>query len=154
LRSEAPRLGEVLDFMRLIWSLDHALQKTSKSMRSRVGVTGPQRLAIRLIARFPGILAGQLAELLYVHPSTLTGILERLERQGLIRRRPDPRDGRRVVLGITEKGRRIDAATAGTVESAVQCVIGRTPRATLDHAREVLTDLADALSARPGGAEP
>jgi DNA-binding MarR family transcriptional regulator len=142
----------VLDFMRLIWSLDHALQKTSKGMRSRVGVTGPQRLAIRLIARFPGIPAGQLAELLYVHPSTLTGILKRLELQGLIRRRPDPRDGRRAFLGITEKGRQVDAAVSGTVEAAVQRVIDRTPKPKLDHTREILADLAEALSADAGKA--
>jgi DNA-binding MarR family transcriptional regulator len=140
----------VLDFMRLIWGLDHALQKVSKGMKSRVGVTSPQRLAIRLIARFPGIPAGQLAELLYVHPSTLTGILKRLERQGLIRRRPDPRDGRRSFLGITEKGRAVDAALLGTVEAAVQRVINRTPKQKLDHAREILSNLADALSVDGG----
>jgi DNA-binding MarR family transcriptional regulator len=146
LRSASPpRLGEVLDFMRLIWALDHALHKTSKGMKSRVGVTGPQRLAIRLIARFPGIPAGQLAELLHVHPSTLTGVLKRLERQGLVRRRPDPRDGRRVFLGITEKGRAVDAAITGTVEAAVQRVIDRTPKPKLDHARDILSDLAAAL---------
>jgi DNA-binding MarR family transcriptional regulator len=140
-----PRLGEVLDFMRLIWALDHALQKTSKRMRSAIGVTGPQRLVVRIVARFPGISAGQIAQLLHVHPSTLSGILKRLEHQGLVRRRPDPKDRRRAFLGITEKGRRIDAAEVGTVEAAVEHVMSRAPRATLDGAREVLTDLAAAL---------
>jgi len=140
-----PRLGEVLDFMRLIWALDHALQKTSKRMKSAIGVTGPQRLVVRIVARFPGIPAGQIAQLLHVHPSTLTGILKRLERQGLIRRRPDPKDRRRAFLGITAKGRRIDAAGAGTVEAAVERVISGTPRAKLDGAREILMDLATAL---------
>src|SRR5262245_42112806 len=134
-----PRLGEVLDFMRLIWSLDHALHKTSKGMKSRVGVTGPQRLAIRLIARFPGIPPGELAELLYVHPSTLTGVLKRLERRGLVKRRPDPRDGRRVFLGVTENGRRVGAASAGTVEAAVQRVLSRSSKVKLGHARQILS---------------
>ena len=141
----APRLGEVLDFMRLIWALDHALQKTSKRMRSAIGVTGPQRLVVRIVARFPGIPAGQIAQFLHVHPSTLSGILKRLEQQGLVRRRPDPKDRRRAFLGITEKGRRIDAAEVGTVEAAVERVMSRAPRAKLDGAREVLTDLAAAL---------
>jgi DNA-binding MarR family transcriptional regulator len=140
-----PRLGEVLDFMRLIWAVDHALQMTSKRMRSAIGVTGPQRLVIRMVARFPGIPAGQIAQLLHVDPSTLTGILKRLERQGFIRRRPDPRDRRRAFLGITKKGRLIDTAGAGTVEAAVKRVIARTPRARLENARAVLIDLASAL---------
>ena len=145
-----PQLGEVLEFMRLIWALDHALQKTSKGMKATIGVTGPQRLAIRLIARFPGIPAGQLAEILHVHPSTLTGILKRLEAQGLIRRRPDPRDGRRAFLGITEKGRRVDGAATGTVEAAVRRVISRAPRMKLDHAREILKALAESLEGGAG----
>jgi MarR family transcriptional regulator, organic hydroperoxide resistance regulator len=134
--------------MRLIWAVDHALQTTSKRMKSSIGVTGPQRLVIRIVARFPGLPAGQIAQLLHVDPSTLTGILKRLERQGLIRRRPDPKDRRRAFLGITKKGRRIDTAGAGTVEAAVEGVISRAPRAKLESAREILMDLASALSVR------
>jgi DNA-binding MarR family transcriptional regulator len=142
----APSLGEVLDFMRLIWALHHALQQTSKRMKGAIGVTGPQRLVIRIVTRFPGIPAGQIAQFLHVHPSTLTGVLKRLERQGLIHRRPDPKDGRRAFLGITEKGKRIDAAGAGTVEAAVERLLARTSRSKLDGARAVLADLASDLS--------
>ncbi len=134
--------------MRLIWALDHALQKTSKRMSASLGVTGPQRLVVRMLSRFPGIPAGQVARLLHVHPSTLTGVLKRLERQGLIRRRADPKDRRRAWLVVTNKGRRIDAAGGGTVEAAVQRVLSRTPRARLASARRVLTDLAAALGVR------
>jgi DNA-binding MarR family transcriptional regulator len=131
--------------MRLIWAVDHGLQKTSKRMKSVIGVTGPQRLVVRIVGRFPGIPAGQIAELLHVHPSTLTGILKRLERQGLIRRRPDAKDRRRAFLGITAKGRRIDAAGPGTVEAAVERVISRATRAKLASASAILMDLAAAL---------
>lgn len=143
-----PRLGEVLDFMRLIWAVDHALQKNSKRMKSAIGVTGPQRLVIRIVARFPGLPAGRIAQLLHVHPSTLTGILRRLEQQGFVRRRQDPKDRRRAFLGVTEKGRRIETAGAGTVEAAVQGVMSRTSHRRFGCAREVLGDLAAALSAQ------
>ena len=141
-----PQLGDVLDLMRLIWALDHALHTTSKRMKSSLGVTGPQRLVIRIVSRFPGITAGQIAELLHVDPSTLTGILKRLQAQGLVRRRSDPRDRRRAVLGITEKGKRIEMADMGTVERSVERAISRIPRAHLDHARGVLIELAAALA--------
>jgi DNA-binding MarR family transcriptional regulator len=118
-RASLPPLGEVLDFMRLIWAMDHALQRTSKRMERTLGVTGPQRLVLRIVGRFPGIPAGDLARLLHVHASTLTGILARLQRHGLIRRRTDPRDRRRSLLGLTERGRRFDVETEGTIEAAV-----------------------------------
>src|SRR5580765_2784194 len=100
----APDLGEVLEFMRLLWAVSHGMQKTSKHMARRLGLTGPQRLGLRLIGRFPGVAAGELAHLLRLHPSTLTGILVRLERQGLIERRPDAGDRRRFHLFLTVKG--------------------------------------------------
>ena len=65
-RPPLPPLGEVIDFLRLIWRLDHALQQASKRMQSSLGVTGPQRLVIRIVGRFPGLTAGQLAEILHV----------------------------------------------------------------------------------------
>jgi DNA-binding MarR family transcriptional regulator len=142
-----PRLGEVLEFMRLVWALDHSLRRTSKRMKARIGLTGPQRLVVRIVGRFPGMPAGQLARLLHVHPSTLTGVLKRLERERLIRKRPDPRDARRSLLGLTAKGRERDTETEGTVESAVQRALREVPRAKLAAAREVLGSVARALEA-------
>src|SRR3954470_12003885 len=113
-KSRGPQLGEVLEFMRLLWAVDHGLQSTSKRMESTLGITGPQRLVLRLVGRFPGITAGNLAQILHVHPSTLTGVLKRLERRGFLQRRPDPRDARRASLGLTARGRRLDVGAAGT----------------------------------------
>jgi DNA-binding MarR family transcriptional regulator len=115
----ARRLGPVLEFMRGLWALDHALQSTSKWMAVRLGITGPQRLVIRMIGCFPGISAGALAELLHVHPSTLTGVLRRLTDRGAIRRTSDPGDSRRALFGLTARGKGIDRLRSGTVEAAI-----------------------------------
>jgi DNA-binding MarR family transcriptional regulator len=138
-------LGDVLDFLRLLWALDHALQRRSKQMRVSLGVTGPQRFVIRIVGRFPGISAGRLAEILHVHPSTLTGILGRLERRGWIRRRSDPRDRRRSLLGLTPKGRRLDVDLEGTVEAAVRAVLVAIPPRKMEATAEVLRRLAGSL---------
>src|SRR5437763_8875474 len=116
---KGPPLGAVLDFMRLLWAVDHSLQSASKRMESIFGITGPQRLVVRIVGRFPGIAAGRVAEILHVHPSTLTGILRRLETRGVLQRRIDPRDGRRALFGLTAKGRKLDTVKTGTVEQAV-----------------------------------
>src|SRR5688572_15630298 len=51
--SEAQRsLGEVLSFMQLLWAVTHGLESTSKRMLAAVGVTGPQRLVLRLIGQY------------------------------------------------------------------------------------------------------
>jgi DNA-binding MarR family transcriptional regulator len=121
------QLGPVLHFMRLLWGLDHSLQTASKRMESSLGVTGPQRLVIRLVGRFPGISAGELAQLQQVHPSTLTGVLRRLQRRGFLKRRPDPTDGRRALLTLTAKGERMNETKEGTVEQAIERALINVP---------------------------
>src|SRR6516165_11555492 len=116
-------LGPVLDFMRALWALDHALQSASKRMETRLGVTAPQRLVVRIVGRFPGISAGEVAEILHVHPSTLTGVLKRLEARGIVSRRADPRDARRALLALTARGRELDRLRSGTVEAVVRRVL-------------------------------
>ena len=143
-----PALGPVLEFMRAVWALDHALQKTSKRMHRTLGVTAPQRLVIRILGRLPGTPAGLLAVILHLHPSTLTGILERLQRQKIITRRSDPRDRRRAVLGLTAKGRALDVDAEGTVEEAVRAAFEEMPRRKIKDAVEVLAKLAELLATR------
>jgi MarR family transcriptional regulator, organic hydroperoxide resistance regulator len=123
--SPEPQLGDVLDFMRRLWAVSHLLQASSKRMHARSGITGPQRLVLRLVGRFPGISAGRLASLLFVHPSTLTGVLQRLHRRKLVSRRVDPRDSRRALFGLTDQGREIEGLQRGTVESAINRALTR-----------------------------
>jgi DNA-binding MarR family transcriptional regulator len=142
-----PELGDVLEFMRVIWQLDHALQRTSKLMEKSLGMTGPQRLVIRIVGRFPEIPAGELARLLHLHPSTITGILKRLEEQGLLHRSSDAQDGRRALLRLTERGRLFDVAASGTVEACVAKALKTARPGQSWAAKELLSGIAERLTA-------
>src|ERR687890_2367311 len=91
------QLPDVLEFMQLLWAVVHGLEKTSKKMNEAIGVTGPQRLVLRVVGLFPGLSAGDLAAILHVHPSTLTGVLQRLVAQRWLKRVGDCQDRRRAV---------------------------------------------------------
>src|ERR1041384_3036504 len=88
------QLDPVLDFMRLLWSIEHGLQRMSKRMEGELGITGPQRLVLRVVGRFPNLSASELAHIVRLHPSTITGILKRLVARGLLERTADPADTR------------------------------------------------------------
>jgi DNA-binding MarR family transcriptional regulator len=138
-------VGEALELLRLVWAVDHALQRRSKSMAAALGITGPQRLVIRIIGRFPSIHARQLTEILHLHPSSLTALLKRLERRRLIRRRPDERDRRRWLLGLTPQGQVFNREMPGTIEAALQRTLRSTTARDLDGARIVLSRFAREL---------
>jgi MarR family transcriptional regulator, organic hydroperoxide resistance regulator len=139
-------LGSTLEFLRLIWAVDHGLHRASGRMESSLGITGPQRFALRLVGRFPGVTCGQIADALEVHPSTVTGILNRLERRGLLTRRADARDSRRRVLMLTARGLALNVDPAGTIEGAVERVLKKLPPEQLASAATVLEAIASALA--------
>ena len=116
-------LGSVLEFLRVLWGLNHALESTSRRMKARLGVTGPERMVVRLVGRYPGISAGELAHILRVHPSTLTGLLKRLAKRGILTRRSDARDGRRSLFALTSRGAAADSTQKGTVEASVKLAL-------------------------------
>jgi MarR family transcriptional regulator, organic hydroperoxide resistance regulator len=151
--SEEQSLGEVLDFLQRIWALAHALQRASKHMSQTRGLTGPQRLVIRVTGRFPGVSAGALARILHLHPSTLTGVLRRLERRGLIERMADSGDRRRALFRLSRAGKAHDMAHAGTVEHAVEQVLAKTGARERRAADQVLAALIAALAAQTSGKE-
>ena len=138
-------LPDVLQFMQLLWAVVHGVEQTSKRMRGRIGVTGPQRLVLRVVGLFPGLSAGDLATILHVHPSTLTGVIHRLVTQGLLVRADDPRDRRRAILRLTKRGAGANASRRATVESAVAEALDGVSQQDRDAARRVLDRLAQHL---------
>jgi len=138
-------LGATLEFLRLLWAINHGLNKTSRKMQSQFGVTGQQRLVIRIVGAYPGLSAGDLARILHIHPSTLTGILQRLADRRLLKRIAHPDDARRVQLELTAKASRLTAPGVGAVESAVKRVLARFGASDVQATRDLLVALADGL---------
>lgn len=147
-------LPDVLAFMQVMWALVHRLDQTSKRMRRQVGVTGPQRLTLRVVGLFPGISAGDVATILHMHPSTLTGVLQRLVAQKLVVRRRDRDDRRRAVLQLTPEGRTVNGASGGTVESAVARTLDGASRHDVAATTRLLARLAHELEAQGDARTP
>lgn len=142
---EPPELEGVLGFLRMLWALDHGLQLVSKRMEAERGVTGQQRLMLRIVGQHPRLSPSQLAATMHLDPSTVTGIVKRLEKRGLVKRLPDPGDGRRVIIGLTEQGRRVNASAVRTVEALVEKALAVFPRAKIEATEEVLKTLTNVL---------
>ena len=118
-------------------------------MKHDIGVTGPQRLVLRVVGLFPEVSAGVLASILHVHPSTLTGVLQRLVAQGMLRRMAHPSDQRVSVLLLTPKGGRVNALRESTVEAAIVEALEQVPAQERASAQRMLARLADRLTASP-----
>ncbi|MEV5747265.1 MarR family transcriptional regulator [Actinoallomurus sp. NPDC052308] len=72
-----------------------------------------EALVLLTFSRKGALPLSRMGERLMVHPTSVTNIIDRLERQGYVRRRPNPRDGRGVLAEITDSGREtVERATA------------------------------------------
>ena len=76
----------------------------SRRLVQTCGLTGPQLIILKQLDRSEGIPAGQLARLINLSPGTVTNILDRLEKRGLVSRNRSLADKRRVMVSITESG--------------------------------------------------
>jgi len=138
-------LGPALEFLRHLSMLNHALERVSSRMDRELGITAQQRLILRCVGKFPGITAGQLATVLHLDPGSISAALKRLESKALLDRRKDPRDKRRVNLGLTAAGRALDRPTDHTVEHGVERLLERVAAPELAATKKLLGVLTDLL---------
>jgi len=81
-----------------------AIDLHSCHLVERFGVTGPQLIALQELARLGQVPVGVLARNVHVSHPTMTGILDRLEKRGLVQRTRDTRDRRRTTATPTAEG--------------------------------------------------
>ncbi|MUM15664.1 MarR family transcriptional regulator [Mycobacterium sp. CBMA271] len=67
---------------------------------------------------------------LQVHPTSVTNTVDRLEEAGLVRRVPNPTDGRGTLVEITDVGRQLGAVASGDLNAKVFSQIGLSPSRT------------------------
>lgn len=123
-RGPGDALGPVLDFMRDLWALGQGLERRSKAMQARHGVTGPQRLLVRVVGQLGPVSQAELARVLHLHRSSVTRLVRRLERRRLVRRVPRPGQPGRQLVELSEGGRRVERLRSGTIEGAVRAALG------------------------------
>jgi DNA-binding MarR family transcriptional regulator len=111
-----------VDAMRAVTSLMRAQQLVLARLDQKLkayGLTFARYEALVLLSftRTGKLPLGKMGERLQVHPTSVTSIVRRLERDGLVRRLPHPEDGRGVLAEITDDGRElVGSATKDLVE--------------------------------------
>src|SRR5262249_22606430 len=88
------------------------LERVQQSYFARFGLSGAQWGVLRNLHRaehegLPGLRLTDLSERLLVRPPSVTGVVDRLERAGLVERAGSPTDLRAKQVGLTEKGRQL-----------------------------------------------
>src|SRR5580693_6192465 len=96
------QLGNQLCFA--IYSAAHAFNRVYKPLLDRLGLTYPQYLVMLVLWEGDGVPVKDIGERLFLDSGTLTPLLKRLERAGLIKRTRSTEDERQVLIDLTAQG--------------------------------------------------
>ena len=85
---------------------------------ARLNLTAVQGMTLGFLYEEDGVTSRSLGDRTVLDSATLTGVLDRLEALGLIERRPNPADGRAILVLLTDEGRNTAAEIAGIMQTA------------------------------------
>lgn len=88
-----------------LYAASNLLNRLYRPILSELGLTYPQYLVMLVLWKEEPQTVGSLGDMLHLDSGTLTPLLKRMEVAGLISRTRDPGDERRVLIGLTAKGR-------------------------------------------------
>ncbi len=74
---------------------------------SPFGLTPPQYFVFNALWMGDGITIGELGERVSLDSSTLTGIIDRMEKNGYVERKPNPDDRRSALVFLTDKAKKL-----------------------------------------------
>ncbi len=146
-------MGEIEDLSRRMAALlppiirEFTKRETHAFARGQISV--PQMLILELLQHKPSCIMSELASSLSITTSAVTGLIDRMERAGLVRRVRDPDDRRAIHIEATPKGAAMIREVLRQKERNFRQVLERLPAPRRRSYLRLLEDIHRVLSERP-----
>jgi len=138
------------DLVIQVLSAANVMVKESHRLFRPHGLTDAQFNVLNVLGREPkGMSQRQLSDVLVVDRSNITGLLDRMEKLGWVRRADHPSDRRVYLVTLTDEGQKLWQAVLPDYAAAVNRVTAIAPEAELKRTLETLRRLEE--SAREWG---
>ena len=110
-------ITNIMDNIRRVFQI---LNEQSQRIKQETGLTGPQLWAIRVMHEHGPINISDIAKCMYLHPTTVLGIIDRLEARDLVSRTRSKDDRRIIWVELTQDGKNL----VKSVPEVVQGLLG------------------------------
>jgi MarR family transcriptional regulator, organic hydroperoxide resistance regulator len=117
------------------WLLNNAARLSARRLSNRLAgynVTPPQWGVLVALWEQDGLSLSELAKRSFFDGPTMTGIVDRLEKAGLVQRRRDSADRRVISVYLTDDGRRLQEQLPAVSEAANRDALAGIPDAEID----------------------
>ena len=126
----------------LLQARESLMVRTRPRLREH-GLSDQQWRVLRVLGEHGTVETGRVSREAYILGPSLTGVLARMERDGLVRRERDPSDQRRTVIEATAKGRKMVERLSHSVEAHYQWLEQSLGKQKLAQLYELLDQLID-----------
>jgi len=123
--SAAKVLNVDLQLCFALYSASLSMTKTYKPLLSKLKLTYPQYLVLLVLWEKDGMTVNNISERLFSDSGTLTPLLKRLEKLGMVQRQRAREDERKVIITLTEAGKLLQTQ-ATDVHTQIACSTGCT----------------------------
>jgi DNA-binding MarR family transcriptional regulator len=149
-----PKTSYDLRILKSLRRIIRAVDLHSHKLSMQYNITGPQLACLLAIDELGPLTASALAKLVYLSPSTMVGILDRLEQKALVIRERSRQDRRVVNIEITADGRRLANSAPSPLQEKISKSLHERPeteQVSITRALENIVILmeADHLDAAP-----
>ncbi|MEZ6194571.1 MAG: MarR family transcriptional regulator [Planctomycetota bacterium] len=147
-RPAAPYQPRVLESIRRI---TRAVELHSRRLMAVYRITGPQLGCLHEIAAAGELSPGVLARAVHLSPSTVIGILDRLEERGLVTRRRSASDRRVVRVALTAEGESFVSRAPSPLHDTLAAAMDELPESELAGIAGALERMASLMDSRGVG---
>lgn len=95
-----------------LYAASRLVTQTYTPFLSKLGITYPQYLVLLVLWEKNEQPVNDLAKRLHLETNTVTPLLQRMEKEGLVSRRKGKEDGRQVLVSLTDRGRALEQEAA------------------------------------------
>jgi DNA-binding MarR family transcriptional regulator len=152
--TSVPKNSYELRVLQSLRRIIRAVEIHSRKLAQNYQITGPQLVCLLVLLEEGPLLGTRLARKVYLSPSTVVGIVDRLEEKGLATRDRSPSDRRQVQVSITDKGRKVVAQVPSPLQDKFSDALKNLPeleQVSIALALEKVVELmeADRIDASP-----
>jgi len=154
INSEVAQASYDLRILQALRRIIRAVDIHSRRLSTQHKITGPQLACLLTIKEHSPLTSANLAKKVYLSPSTVVGIIDRLEDKKLVERKRDSKDRRQVYIYITKAGRVLIAAAPSLLQDTLSTSLIELPEIEQVVITSSLEKLVDLMEARHIDAAP
>lgn len=91
-----------------LYTASRLITQSYHTILNKLGITYPQYLVLMVLWTNDNLLVNEIGKQLVLEYNTLSPLLQRMEKEGLIIRSKGPADGRHTLVSLTRKGRELE----------------------------------------------